>query len=112
MLSKKYRLFHKKDFERVFKQGKFISEKFLALKYFKNSLKESRFGIIVSQKVSKKSNKRDIIKRRIREVLKKNIKEIKNGYDTVILTKPEIIDKDYQKIEEVTESLFKKAKLF
>ena len=71
MLPKKNRLKNKKDFERVFKQGKGFKEDFLFFKITKNNLKENRFGFIVSLKVSKKAVLRNKVKRRLREIIKK-----------------------------------------
>ena len=81
MLPKQYRLTKNKDFARVAQQGKIIFSYALGLKYIKNNLNYSRFGIIVSLKVSKKAVIRNKIKRRIRAILKENLSNIVQGYD-------------------------------
>ncbi len=95
----------KKEFEAVFKKGKTKAGKLVFLKILKNNLDNNRFGIIVSKKISKKAVIRNKIKRRLREIIKQA--HIKSGFDIVIITKPEIIDKNYQEIKNDFENLFK-----
>ncbi len=55
MLPKINRLQKEKEIEEVFKKGKGFKEDFLIFKTAKNSLKTSRFGFIISKKISKKA---------------------------------------------------------
>jgi len=112
MLSKKNRLKKKKDFEEVLKKGKGFKEDFLVLKVKNNNLKTSRFGFIVSQKLSKKATVRNKIKRRLRECVRRVLPRIKKKVDGVIITKPGLELRDFWEIEEIINQLFKKAKLF
>jgi len=108
MLPKENRLKNKKDFEKVFKNGKGLKEGLLYVKFAGNNLAYSRFGFIVSTKVSKKAVVRNKIKRVLREAVKSEIKNIKKGIDAAIIVNPGI------KKEELSlkiKSLFKKAKL-
>lgn len=112
MLPKENRLKKRKDFERIFKKGKAIIDKFLFLKFFKNNLKNSRFGFIVSLKVSKKSTTRNRIKRQLKAIIKENLSDIKLGLDVIIVAGTEIINKRYQEIRKELERLLKKASLY
>ena len=109
MLPKKNRLKKKKDFEKVFKTGKGYKEDFLFLKIAGNNLKTSRFGFVVSKKFSKKALIRNRIKRRLRELVKLKLSEIKKGIDGIILVNPGLEDKDFWELEEIINKLFKKA---
>jgi len=111
MLPKENRLKKKKDFDQVFKKGKGFNEKFLFLKIEKNNLKESRFGFVVSQKISKKAVIRNKIKRRLREITKEKILQIKKGIDGVLIVKPGLEKKTFLEVREITESLFRKANI-
>lgn len=111
MLPKINRLRRKKDFEIVFKKGKTFKEDFLILKFFPNQKKNSRFGVIVSQKVSKKATIRNKIKRRIKASIRQKISKIKDGLDIVFLVLPGLETKDFWEIEEIINKLLKKAKL-
>jgi ribonuclease P protein component len=70
MLLKENRLKKKKDFERVFSQGRNLKGDFLFFKTINNKLEDNRIGFIVSKKVSKKAVERNKIKRRLREILR------------------------------------------
>ena len=111
MLSKTNRLTRKRDIEWVFKEGKGFKEGFLILKLGENNLKESRFGFIVSQKVSKRAIVRNKIKRRLREIVKMKFKKIKKGVDGLFIVCPGLERKDFWETEETIEKLFKKAKV-
>ena len=69
MLAKQYRLTKKKDFDLVFSRGGGARCGFLAGKFLKNNLTQSRFGFVVSKKVSSKATVRNTIKRRLRKAV-------------------------------------------
>lgn len=111
MLTKKYRLTKKKDFDKVAKGGKFFKENFLVLKKIKNNLQWTRVGFVVSQKISKKAVVRNKIKRRLREIVKVNLNKIKSGYDIIFFTKKGIEKKEFLEIKKIIENLLQKAEL-
>lgn len=111
MLSKQYRLQKDKDFELVFKKGRIISNEFLFLKFVKNNLAVSRSGFIISKKISKNATVRNRIKRRLREIIRKRLDNIKAGFDIIIVAKPRIVNKDYLEIREGVEELLRKVGL-
>jgi ribonuclease P protein component len=111
MLPGANRLKKKKDFERVFKTGQTFKEGFLILKLIKNHLKISRFGFVVSQKISKRATIRNKIKRRLREIIKGKLAGTKKGWDAVLVVRPGLENKDFWEMEEAINKLFKKAKI-
>lgn len=110
MLRQENRLRRKRDVDNVFKKGKTIAGKLIFLKIIKNNLNNSRFGFVISTKISKKAVIRNKIKRQLREIIRKNLPNIKPGFDVLIIAKPEIIDKKYQDIKEEVERLLNKAR--
>jgi len=111
MLAKENRLKKNKDFEKVFKQGKGLKQGFLYLKILKNKeLSSSRFGIVASKNYSQKAVERNRIKRRISEIIRINLSEIKKGIDGVIVVMPGAED-DFKKLEKTIKQLFKKANI-
>ncbi|MDP2741078.1 MAG: ribonuclease P protein component [bacterium] len=114
---KENRLRKKKDFETIFKNGKTFKEGFLILKIIKNNLETNRFGFIISQKVSKKATVRNRIKRKLREVVRLNIKEEekrdnkKTGVDVALIMLTGIDKKDFSETKENLIKLFKKVGL-
>ncbi len=116
MLKKSLRLTKKKEFDYAFKKGRSVYSPFLLLKYVANNQPFSRFGIIVSNKVSKKATQRNLIKRRLREIIRSVQPEIKNGFDFVLIVSPKIINEKgkvltYQSISESFLPLLKKIKV-
>lgn len=105
MLKKENRLRHTKDIENVWKNGKTIAGKLVFLKIIKNKKNISRFGFIVSSKISKKAVIRNKIKRQLREIIRHNLDKIKTGIDVTIIAKQEIINKEYQEIKNDFENL-------
>ncbi len=111
MLSKENRIKKKKDFERIFKEGRGFKEDFLFLKIAKNNLKISRFGFIVGKNFSKKAVLRNKIKRILRELVRIKLDKIKKGIDGILIAQPGFTEKDFQETEEIINQIFKKAKI-
>ncbi|MCX6730005.1 MAG: ribonuclease P protein component [Candidatus Portnoybacteria bacterium] len=113
MLASKNRLRKKNDIDNVFKKGKAVAGGLFFLRFVKNNLNTNRFAFVVSCKVSKKSVTRNKIKRRLREMIRKIIPDIRPGFDFLIITKPLIVDKNFEEIKrdinEVFYSKFNKA---
>jgi len=84
MFIKQNRLKKKKDFEKVFKKGKTIKQDLFVFKYIENNQDSPRIGIIISKKVCSRASERNLIKRRIREIIKKEIDQLKN-LDIIII---------------------------
>lgn len=95
----------------VFKKGEGFKEGFLFLKHAPNRLRESRCGIVVSQKVSKKAAVRNKIKRRIRAVISQRLQEIKKGKDFILVALPGLEIDGFCEIEETINKLLKKTNL-
>lgn len=110
MLPARNRLKKKKDFEKVFKEGQGFKQGFLYLKIKKNSFRSSRFGFIVSKKFSPKATIRNKIKRRLRELVKIKLPEIKKGIDGIIVVMPGA-ENEFQKLKDTLDKLLKKAKI-
>lgn len=106
MLAKEYRLTKNNDFARVAQRGKAVFGREISLKWIKNDLDHSRFGIVVSLKIDKRAAVRNRVKRRIRAILKKHLSEFVSGYDFLFLTQPMVKMLDYHGIEAVILKIF------
>ncbi|MEF8846972.1 MAG: ribonuclease P protein component [Candidatus Paceibacterota bacterium] len=112
MLPKDNRLKKEKDFERVFKKGKSYNQTFLFLKVLKrDNNQESRFGFVVSTKVSKKAVVRNKLKRQLREIIREKLPEIKSDYDAVTVVQPGIETQSFHQLKQNLLQLLKEANL-
>ena len=110
MLPQNNRIKKKKDFEIIFKKGAGFKNSSFILKVLKNGLEYSRFGFVVSQKVSKKAVERNKIRRRLSEIIKNNFKNTKKGLDLVFVSLPEVKNKDFGQLRVEIKSILTKAK--
>lgn len=111
MLPLKYRLQKNRDIQLVLKKGRFFDTAFLSLKVLANRFSPGRFCFVVSNKISKKPTIRNLIKRRLRYIIRQYLAVIKPGYDIVVLTKPGIQEKKYQEIKQLMAVLLERASL-
>ncbi|MEK7083752.1 MAG: ribonuclease P protein component [Patescibacteria group bacterium] len=111
MLQQEHRLKHDRDFDTLWKDGRFVGGNFLTLKYWKidparyprraYAPSDLRIGFVVSTKVSKRAVERNRVKRQMREVIRLLLKQgtIHTGYLIACIAKPAIIGKTYGEIE-------------
>ena len=111
MLPKQNRL-NTEELQGVLKSGLNIHSTLLSFKY-KPVLGSttSKFSFVVSNKVSKSSPKRNLLKRRGRNVLYKQILKIKKGFWGVFFFKPNSPKANFKQIEDDILYLLKKAGL-
>ena len=97
MFQKKYRLQKEKDFEDVFKKGYYSPTPLWTLKWKKNGLLYPRYGFVVSNKISKSAVIRNKIKRRLRDIVRRN--HIIYPVDMVFIVKPRIVESSFGDIQ-------------
>ncbi len=112
MLAKNNRIRLDKEFDRVFKAGQSFYGKVLGLKVAQNTLEFSRFGIMVSLKVSKKAVIRNKIKRQIRSIISQELPLLKPTKDVVIIAFPLILDKNFKEIQALLKNGLEKLNLY
>lgn len=107
MPAKQNRLVKEKDFKKIFKQGKSFYAKNFQVKVLVNKLEINRYGIVISNKVSKKSVKRNKLKRQFRATINEFDKELIKGIDLVIIVFPAALSQEYKFIKsELKKNLF------
>ena len=113
MLAKEYLLSGQKTFERVLSGGRFVQAESFGLCFLKkeDGLK-SKYGFIVSTKVSKEAVQRNRIKRALSEAVRFLTADIIEGYDVVFLAKQKATAMSTDKMmNEVRETLGKASLL-
>jgi len=99
MLAKENRLTRKADFLDIRQNGKFVGGRLVSISYIKRKGDASRFGIIVSKKISMSSVIRNRQKRVLREIIRKKIGDMKSIYDVVVIVKRLILKATNSEIE-------------
>ena len=87
-----------KDFQYIYRKGTSYANKYLVMYVLENGTGQNRLGISVSKKVGN-SIVHHRVTRVIREVMRLHWKEIKSGYDIVIVARPSEKESDYGKFE-------------
>jgi ribonuclease P protein component len=124
MLMKENRLTRMKDWEILFKEGRFVGGDFLTLKIWKidpekypkrmYSGEDLKIGFAVGVKISKSAVKRNRVKRQMREVVRLMIKNgsVRAGFIVSVIAKAGVLGKTYQEIETEIVRLCKRADLY
>lgn len=111
MIAKKFRLHKKTDFDKILKSPyKFYSNSFV-LRFTKTKKENNCFAIVVSTKISKKAVQRNKIRRRVYEIIRLNLEQIKKSYNLVFFVKKGVLELEYQEIEKEILYLLNKARL-
>jgi ribonuclease P protein component len=103
MLASKYRLKKKVNFARIEIDGQLVQSKSFGMGIYNRKDEDpSRFGFIISTKISKRAVIRNRIKRIMSEVVRRNLDKLKNGFDVLFLVKPSIVKLERELLEKET----------
>jgi ribonuclease P protein component len=94
-----------RDFERVFRQGKKKQGRLVCLHYLYNNEDRTRVGITVSKKVDKRAVVRNLIKRRLREIFRKNRQNFPGCLDMVFRALPACANAEFGELRDEIISL-------
>jgi len=84
----------------------------LLLKVLETDLSASRLAFVISQKVSKKANIRNKLRRRLKDISQKLLKEKKDrSRDILMIILPGLEKKEYKELESMVKKTFEKLKL-
>lgn len=99
MLARSNRLTEKRDFQRVFSRGLSASTSLYAVRWARNIVGIPRFGFVVANKISKQATKRNTIRRRLREIIRKNLDLLPLPIDVVFIARATIVGARSRDIE-------------
>ncbi|MFN7094927.1 MAG: ribonuclease P protein component [Burkholderiales bacterium] len=94
-----HRLKKADEFSSVFIFRKVKHGKYLKIHYKPNELSNSRLGIIVSKKNHKRANKRNYMKRTIRELFRHN-QAIWNNYDLIVRVNKFFTPSEFEEVKQ------------
>lgn len=111
MLPKTQRLRARKDFDVLWKHGRAVYGHALGIRFAPNRRTESRFGVVAGLKVSKRATRRNLLRRRVREALRKEFAPRLKGFDIAVIARPGSTDRSYAELRDELASLFRRAHL-
>ena len=109
MLPKSKRLRSNRDFRRVYAKGRSYVHPLLVLYVLPNPEVEHRFGFSVSKKLGGAVD-RNRLKRRLREVCRARIEQIKPGFDFVVVARKQLAEAEFADIQTFADELFRAAR--
>ena len=105
-MKKKEIIQKEQEFTEIIKKCPYKKNDYFVIYYRKNN-EQNRYGISVPKKTGK-AHIRNKIKRRIKNIIDLNEKNIHNPYDYVIIVRKRLIELNYQEIEINLINLMKK----
>ena len=93
-MNKEIRLRKNREFQTVYRRGKNFWNRNFTIFIRPTNRKKVKFGVSVG-----KANKRNLIKRRIKEIIRLNVCDLGLGYEMVILPKKNTLEIDYIELE-------------
>lgn len=109
MLNKSNRLSKRKEYGYIYKKGVVTYSNFLVLYAVPTSRSHMRIGFSISKKVGK-AYKRNLLKRRLSEIIRTNINYIDQKHNYVLVAKEGICELDFSTLTEQVMYIFKKSK--
>ncbi|NLY85402.1 MAG: ribonuclease P protein component [Tissierellia bacterium] len=109
-MKKENRLRSNMEFKRVYSKGKNYWNRNLILYVRKNNTNITRIGFSVSKKIGK-SVVRNKVKRRMREICRLRLDQLKEGYDLVFIPKKNVVDLTYKELESAMLHILRLGKL-
>jgi ribonuclease P protein component len=93
------RLKRRRDFDRVSREGRSLSDGLLRLRAAPNGLPHGRLGVIVSKRMSKLAPERNRMKRLLREAYRLNKHALAPGTDWLAIPKGNLSRKPFREVE-------------
>ena len=84
MLARPFRLVRSKDFDYLYRRGERLASVHLLVRIGLNHQPRSRFGIVVSTKISKRATVRNRHKRQLREAIRPLLTILPTGWDVLV----------------------------
>ncbi len=111
MLKRINRLKKRYQFNYVYKSGEHFSGDHMVLYVVSSKTKSIKVGLAVTKKIGK-AVVRNKVRRRLRELLKKQVPALKQNYNIIVVARDNITSASFETLSNELSKLLKKAKLF
>ena len=109
-IKRRLRLRRARDFERVWRQGRRVRHRLLYLIVAPNELAHNRYGFAVGKKVGR-ATVRNRVKRRLREIVRAHNAHLRQGYDVILVARPESAGHSFNELASILSYLWVEAGL-
>ncbi|HHZ02412.1 MAG TPA: ribonuclease P protein component [Tissierellia bacterium] len=99
------------EYKSVYNCNNSTSDYNLVLFIKKNNFGYNRFGFTAAKKI-KKAVSRNLLRRRLKEIVRLNEHYLIEGYDIVLMARVNAVESDYKSLEKSFKKLIKRKKLF
>ena len=112
MLNKKYRFHSRGGVKYVYKHGKTVRKPKMSLVFSANERGFTRVAVVVSKKVDKRAVKRNRIRRRVYEILRKNFDYLPEKTDYVfVVYSRDLLEMPHNELEKIIGELVAESKV-
>jgi ribonuclease P protein component len=109
-VKRRYRVREDRRFREIRQRGRSYSNDVLVLCALANDLPHSRFGFAVNSRIGN-AVVRNRIKRRLREIMRLRMAEIRPGCDIILIARKPIRSAEYHQLETACARLLRRAQL-
>jgi ribonuclease P protein component len=112
-MERRLRLREEADFTRIRSQGRSQGNRLMTLLALPNGLEQNRYGVVVSKRVGKAVT-RNLVKRRLREVLREldRVGSIAPGFDLALIVRPVAAGATYAELRDAVIGLLRRAAIW
>ena len=111
MLKRSLRLTDTKEFQNIYRRGRFHSTALLSVNVLPNR-GITKVGVVASKKVNKRATERNLLKRQVREIVRLMYPTLKPGFSIIISIRPGSVGKKYEQFERDIRAAFMKLGVF
>ena len=111
MLKRINRLKKRYQYQYIYKSGNYVSDKSVSLHYTTAKSNHIKVGFAVTKKIGG-AIKRNLIRRRLREIIRNHLPNLKQNYNIILVAKEQIASVDFENLSRQIVNLLKKADLF
>ncbi|NLJ34313.1 MAG: ribonuclease P protein component [Firmicutes bacterium] len=110
-MKKENRLRRRSDFAWVYRRGRSYANKYLVIYVLPNNMALTRFGFSVGKRMGN-AVQRNRIRRRLREICRLHLGELKDGYDIIVIPRNPAPETNHDTLRGALRHLFHKAGIF
>jgi ribonuclease P protein component len=107
-MQREFRLRQADDFQRLRREGRSFAQRLMVVSIAPNTLTHNRYGFIVNKHLGKAVT-RNLIRRRMREVVRELHPQLKPGFDIVIIARSALVEQPFSVLQRTVIELFRQA---